>query len=299
MSRSVMRIAQERLRDAFYDWLDDRDAASRRLREELDVNRHYQWVSGDKSEHSIVTNRCLCSMDCTYCSANMIKRRISTPSVPQQNERGGKHEIATSKVNARWSTHVRKRLVQFPSGHDITPDIVEECVTTCRNILESGNELLVTTKGIPATVQRFIHEFGPGTPHHHRVLYMIALPTLEDRLAELWEPRAPRISVRIDALRMLRDADCDTAAAVLPCLSDPLPTMRAIAPLITDSIWVGEVATYAAQPPCRGDPVEKYRMSRLYENWRETVREVRSDARLRPVVYWMPSVMRRLMRAKP
>ena len=83
-----------------------------------------------------------CSNDCRYCYAKMIAKRFGRKT----DETWKEMIINKNAVEKKYKKY--KGRVMFPSSHDIVddPKIIIACLTVLRKLLESDNEVLITSK---------------------------------------------------------------------------------------------------------------------------------------------------------
>ena len=83
-----------------------------------------------------------CSNECRYCYAKMMAKRFGRAT----DETWKIMKINPASVNKKYGK--KSGRVMFPSSHDITddPKIEVACFTVLSNLLESGNEVLITSK---------------------------------------------------------------------------------------------------------------------------------------------------------
>jgi DNA repair photolyase len=148
------------------------------------------------------------------------------------------------KVNSRALGKNRRKLrgrVMFPSSHDILdiPPIKEACFRVLTELLESGNEVLVTTKPRFSIVQDMDHLFSG----HKRLLqFRFTITSMEDRLLSFWEPNAPLFKERMSSLRFAFAKGYRTSVSIEPFLDyDPSLLVKTVALYSTESIWVGKM----------------------------------------------------------
>jgi len=131
--------------------------------------------------------------------------------------------------------------VMFPSSHDIFnfPRIKESCFTVLSNLLESGNEVLVTTKPRLSIIQEIDELFGQ---HQERLQFRFTITSKNDRLLKFWEPNAPNFHERIKSLKFAFRKKYKTSVSIEPFLDYyPQALVKYVEPYCTESIWVGKM----------------------------------------------------------
>ena len=72
------------------------------------------------------------------------------------------------------------------------------CFFVLSSLLESGNEVLVTTKPNFSTIEKIVSRFHA---YKERMQFRFTITSLEDGLLKFWEPNAPLFQERIDSLK--------------------------------------------------------------------------------------------------
>jgi len=176
-----------------------------------------------------------CYNDCRYCYAKVMAKRFG-----RRTERTWK----TMKVNIGALGKNRRRLkgrVMFPSSHDILdiPQIKEACFRVLMDLLESGNEVLVTTKPRFSVVQAMDNSFSK---HKKKLQFRFTITSVDDRLLSFWEPNAPLFKERMNSLRFAFARGYRTSVSIEPFLDyDPSHLVKTVAPYSTESIWLGKM----------------------------------------------------------
>ena len=129
----------------------------------------------------------------------------------------------------------------FPTTHDISPFYLESAVVTLRQLLELGNRLLIVSKPHLVCIQRICQEFEK---FKSQILFRFSIGSLNEELAAFWEPGAPKIQERIECLHFAHAAGFATSVSMEPMLGgadDAIHTFEALAPFVTDKIWLGKM----------------------------------------------------------
>jgi len=106
-------------------------------------------------------------------------------------------------------------------------------------LLESGNDVLITTKPRLVIIQEIAHQFSH---YKEQIQFRFTLTSIEDKLLEFWEPNAPRIKERLASLKYAFRRGFKTSVSIEPFLdNDPTELVETIAPFTTESIWIGRM----------------------------------------------------------
>ena len=169
-----------------------------------------------------------CAHSCTYCYARV--SRFNT------------------KRGADWSNeepYARKvkkcvGVVMFPTQHDITPGNLSHCLEYLRQLLDAGNRVLVVTKGGEDTVVPVVEMLLRWPVEQSEIRF--TLSHWERSTGQLWEPNAPPVSCRINALVRVSNSRVRTSVSCEPWLDDVrslVMMVNEVSPFVTETIWVG------------------------------------------------------------
>jgi DNA repair photolyase len=130
--------------------------------------------------------------------------------------------------------------VMFPTTHDITPAILEPCIEVLRQILSSGNFVLIVSKPHLSCIQRLCTEFAS---HKDDILFRFTIGAFNDSILGYWEPGAPAFLERFDSLKHAFNQGFSTSISVEPMLdSDRIVELYdMLEPFVTDAIWIGKM----------------------------------------------------------
>ncbi len=128
----------------------------------------------------------------------------------------------------------------FPTTHDITPEMLEPCLSVLRKLLAAGNRVLLVSKPHLSCIERICQECRP---YREQLLFRFTIGATSDRFLSYWEPGAPPFAERLAALKLARSERFETSVSAEPCLDfahvDQL--IEAVLPWITDAIWIGKL----------------------------------------------------------
>ncbi len=152
-----------------------------------------------------------------------------------------------------WSSmKIRKKVVErsfgkmegrimFPSSHDIVdiPSIREACFTTLGKLLESNNDVLVTTKPSFSIIQQIDNLYSDYKKY---LQFRFTITSVDNNLLQFWEPNAPLFEERLDSLKYAFDREYRTSVSIEPFLDrKPQILVSIVEPFCTESIWIGKM----------------------------------------------------------
>jgi DNA repair photolyase len=181
-----------------------------------------------------------CEHDCLYCYArhNAVDRFDQIKPDQWTNMR-----VDHMQVNKRRGK--RRGLVMFPSSHDITPSVLPHCMTLLRHFINAGNQMLVVTKPHLEVVKAICDR-----PWSHDIVFRFSIGMVDDDLRKLWEPGAPSVQERLDAMQHAHEAGFGTSVSAEPLLEpwNALQVYLACEPFLSKEqgspageFWIGKL----------------------------------------------------------
>jgi len=231
-----------------------------------------------------------CSNDCKYCYAKIMAKRFGRCEGDNWKNmivNKGAVERKYRKYNGR---------VMFPSTHDITDDekVKEACFTVICKLLESGNEVLVTTKPRLSVTKQIIELFGL---YIEQLQFRFTITSMNNHLLSFWEPHAPSYEERFASLQYACAKGCKTSVSIEPFLDYvPQTLIRSLSPYVTESIWLGPMNYIPSNSIPESD-------KHYYEDIRHNyslvhLQEIYEDLRGNPIIRLKDSMINRLGMAK-
>lgn len=181
-----------------------------------------------------------CSNGCLYCYA-----RANALRFRQIDSTEGWKEMKVFKAKVEKGYGKRKNDdpdvydIMFPTAHDITPDILGECVIVLRKVLEAGNTVLIVSKPSLVCIEGMVWELKEWKD---QVVWRFTIGSDDDDILSFWEPNAPPFQERLDALKHCYENGWTTSVSIEPML-DPVNIDRlveALLPSVSETIWIGK-----------------------------------------------------------
>lgn len=176
-----------------------------------------------------------CYNDCRYCYAKIMAKRFG---------REKENTWRSMKIREDVAKKSFKRLpgrIMFPSTHDIFEfsPFKEVCFAVLKKLLESRNEVLITTKPRFSIIKAINHEFGSFM---NQIQFRFTITSNDDSLLEFWEPNAPRFKERLVSLTYAFKEGFKTSVSIEPFLDyDPSELVETVSSFTTESIWIGRM----------------------------------------------------------
>jgi len=173
-----------------------------------------------------------CENGCLYCYAR------------QNALRYGKIKSAEEWATPHWDGKHRLKfkkcpgVVMFPTTRDITPRNLGEACRILEGLLDAGNRVLVVSKPTPETAKALC---GIAAEWKEQVMFRFSIGSWSDHGRAQWEPNAPPISQRIEALRQTWMAGFRTSVSCEPLLEpwNATALVDNLYGLVTNTIWIG------------------------------------------------------------
>ena len=176
-----------------------------------------------------------CQNNCRYCYAKLMAKRFRRPTY----ETWSIMRIRKKVVERSFGKMAGR--IMFPSSHDIVdvPDIREACLNTLGKLLESNNEVLVTTKPRFSIIKQ-IDKLYSG--YKKNLQFRFTITSTDNSLLKFWEPNAPLFEERLESLKYVFDRKYRTSVSIEPYLDrKPQLLVSMVEPFCTESIWIGKM----------------------------------------------------------
>jgi len=185
------------------------------------------------SEYS-VNSHAGCRHGCRYCYARYRQvcrfKRIAAADWPKM--------VANRKV-IDGNFHKKDGVIMYPTAHDITPEILDDCMTVLKKLLAAGNRVLVVSKPHWECVERMCMELDE---YRESLEFRFSIGSLYNWRLKAWEPGAPRVEERIECLELAHRQCFKTSVSAEPFLDDQVGRLYwAVAAHITEGFWLGKM----------------------------------------------------------
>lgn len=242
-------------------------------------------ISGTK-EWSVESVNCVtgCSHDCRYCYA-----RYDAVERYHRVEPGA---WSTMVVRERDVQKKRKKVdgtVMFPTTHDITPEVLEPCLSVLTQLITAGNHVLLVTKPHLSCVMEICRRFDRWSD---RILFRFTIGTMREATLKYWEPGAPTFSERLRCLIHAYDHGFGTSVSAEPLLDKFGIDMMVelLTPFITDAFWIGKMNHVRSRVKVKTAKDEEMVKDIEFYNRDEEIRELYKMLGDNPKVKWKESI---------
>jgi len=174
-----------------------------------------------------------CSNNCRYCYAKKMAIRFN-----KKTENTWKVMVPNIK-NIKKEYRKRNGRIMFPTSHDITNESLSNCLIVLKKLINSGNEILITTK--PRS--KCIKEICKNLQENKELLqFRFTITSKSNNLLKFWEPGAPSFEERFVSLKFAFHQGFKTSISIEPFLdNDPFELVDILMPYTTESIWIGKM----------------------------------------------------------
>jgi DNA repair photolyase len=218
-----------------------------------------------------------CSNDCRYCYAKLMAKRFGRATEKTWKEMSVRKEVLYKNF------HRYKGRVMFPSSHDIIdkPEVVEVCLTVLANLLDPGNEVLVTSKPCFNVIKEIISRFSD---YKNNMQFRFTITSNDEKLLSFWEPNAPKYKERLECLKLAFRNGFKTSISIEPFLDiTPVPLVYELSSMVTESIWIGPMNYIPRKNIDKRDfpYYDRVRKNRCVENLRKIYDELVNFPKIR------------------
>ena len=232
-----------------------------------------------------------CRNQCKYCYSCEMATRFQ-----KRDPANWGNEIVRQKDVNRTIRKKHSRNVMFPSSHDISPNYLPEAIQVLRMILNSGNEVLVTSKPNFDCIKKICETF---TGYRDKILFRFTIGSLDSLVLRFWEPKAPSFEERFECLKFAFNMGFKTSVSAEPLLDKGVHSLiRRLSPYITDTIWIGKAEQLRKRLTMNGynDPTTISNADDLIE-WQNDpcfIRDLYETYKDNPMIRWKTSYLKEM-----
>jgi len=231
-----------------------------------------------------------CLHNCRYCygKSNSIFYQSSRP------ENWECESIRFNKLMGKVGN--TKKLIMYPSTHDIHPFHIEQHIYYLGKILRSGNKVLIVTKPHLSCIQRICQEFEQ---YKSQILFRFTIGSVDNEVLKFWDVNSPLFEERFESLKLSYNLGFQTSVCCEPLFdSNPDNLIETLEPYVTESIWIGRGNLMSQRTSRNGwkDDETKKRLKEL-KKWMEDDDHMVSiylRHRDNPLIRWKDSLRRQL-----
>lgn len=190
-----------------------------------------------------------CSNNCRYCYAKKMAIRFK-----RKTEETWKIMIPNTK-NINKEYRKRNGRIMFPSSHDITENSLKNCLLVLKKLVNSDNDILITTKPSLKCIEAICDDFSRNK---EKLQFRFTITSDDNNLLEFWEPSAPSFEDRLESVKKAFYQGFKTSISIEPFLDeDPFDLVDVLLPYTTESIWIGRM-NYLSKSNFKTNELENY-----------------------------------------
>ena len=177
-----------------------------------------------------------CSNNCIYCYARQMAIRFKRKT--KNNWKIMKPNLKTMSKGFKK----RKGRIMFPTSHDITKENLDQCIIILNRLLQSKNNVLITTKPDPDCIKNICNLL-----YHYKkqIQFRFTITSMNDETLQLWEPDAPLFKNRMKALNLAHEMGFKTSISIEPFLDfNPISLILKVQDFVTETIWIGPMNNF-------------------------------------------------------
>lgn len=228
-----------------------------------------------------------CSNDCKYCYAKEMGIRFK-----RKTAENWKEEVVNEKLLNRKFRKI-DGVIMFPSSHDITPVNLHYSIQFLRNLLESGNEVLIVTKPHITVIDTLCKEF---IEYKDQIMFRFTIGSTNTVVLNFWEPGAPTYDERKESVIYAFKNGYRTSLSCEPFLDATITELvEDLEDYITDTIWVGKANKLLTRLKFNGvtDPESIEKANELIELQSDNrILQLFERLKNNPIIRWKESIMK-------
>jgi len=227
-----------------------------------------------------------CENDCLYCYAALWAERYGR--VPRED-----WHIMKPNKRSQHPVRLLKGGVMFPTTHDLHFRNRGMWMPFLIDLLAAGNDVLIVTKPEPEAIKFICDTFHSKDD---QIEFRFTIGTDNDETRKFWEPGAPSIGERIQALRYAYEEGYKTSISIEPLLTmDPGNLIYLVSPWLQyeSTIWIGIMNHMNLDRP-QDQLTELYFRKQLAINSRENMQRIYDKYKGNTQIRWKDSVQKLL-----
>jgi len=180
-----------------------------------------------------------CNNNCVYCYSKWMA--VKFKRIQSESE----WEIMRPNLKITNKKRFKKYdgIIMTPTSHDITEDSIDTGIKLYKKLLETGNELLITTKPKSSLIERLMSELKP---FRDQITFRFTITSFIKDVLKFFEPGAPNFVDRYKAVSSAFHKGWKTSLLIEPFLDeDPTVLINQFfytsgsLDIITDTVWLG------------------------------------------------------------
>ncbi len=181
-----------------------------------------------------------CSNDCKYCYARQMAERFRRTTEDTWHTEIIDEAKITKNYRKVNNDDPSVYDVMTPTTHDLTAATIDGMVIVLKKVLAAGNSVVIVSKPRLEYIQRLVEELRPWKA---QIVFRFTITSINDNLMAYWEPNAPRLNERLQALQYAFDNGFTTSVSAEPSLylPDSVRLVLMFEPFVSETIWIGKM----------------------------------------------------------
>jgi hypothetical protein len=176
-----------------------------------------------------------CSHACKYCYS-----RWNAVDRFRQIKAENWETLVVREDDVKKTRGKKTGTIMFPTPHDITPEVLEPCLTVLVKMLSAGNQVLLVSKPHLSCIKAIC---ASCILFKKQLLFRFTIGAMDDKILSYWEPGAPAFAERLEAVKHAFKAGFATSISMEPLLdaNNVVAMFCMLKPCVTNSIWIGKL----------------------------------------------------------
>jgi len=221
-----------------------------------------------------------CFHACLYCYACGIALRFGRIKDKSEWE----NEKPSKNANKRITFY--KGGVMFPTAHDLRIEDRDWWMPFLQGLLEKGNDVLIVSKPHLVSINLICSSFYK---YKSQIEFRFTIGTLDEQVRKFWEPNAPTMEERVDALNCAYTYGFKTSISMEPLLTKyPDQVINEIQHLVTETIWIG-CMNHMSEKNFTCDTIDWYERIKEINSY-DNIKRIYEQLKDNPKIRWKDSV---------
>lgn len=223
-----------------------------------------------------------CRHDCVYCYAREIALRYGRIKCAEDWKNPVVRNFELGKRRKKESG-----VIMYPTTHDLHFEEIELHVQVLKNLLISGNQVLIVSKANVLSIKKIVEELSQWK---EQLELRVTIGAFDDAILSAWEPGAPKFEERFESLKFAHKAGWKTSVSIEPMLDaeNIEQLVSKLESFVTETIWIGKLNKIDAR--CNDATFEmkqKIRLGQTDKKILDIVEKLRGNLKIR----WKESVV--------
>ena len=221
-----------------------------------------------------------CRNSCRYCYGCGIALRFGRIKDKSEWENEKQNKNATKRIK------LYKGGVMFPTTHDLRIEHRDWWMPFLQGLLEKGNDVLIVSKPQLESINLICSSFYK---YKSQIEFRFTIGTLDEHVRKFWEPNAPTMEERVDALNCAYTYGFKTSVSMEPLLTKyPHHVINAIQQFVTETIWIG-CMNHMSEKNFTCDTIEWYEKIKDINSY-DNIDRIYCELKDNPKIRWKDSV---------